>query len=104
MNSSIQRFDNIKLSDEQIKYLNVLIKDCLAGKRVTNLHINSLNTCILFKQYVIEYICNNCKLQLKELNRLNTLIYLLHDRGSIIMLNNKELNTLNRKLDSEMVI
>ena len=104
MNSSIHKLDSKKLSNEQIKYLNILIKDCLAGKRITNLHINSLDTCILFKQYITEYICKNSKLLSKELNRLNTLIYLLQEKESIIKLSNKELITLNINLHSERVI
>lgn len=104
MNSAIQNFNNAILSSREIEYLNTLIDNCLEGKRIINIHINSLNTCKCFRNYIIDFICDNYMLDTKQLNRLDTLIYLLQEKELTIQLSNKELTTLDVKLNTEGVI
>lgn len=104
MNSAIQNFNNAILSSREIEYLNTLIDNCLEGKRIINIHINSLNTCKCFRNYIIDFICDNYMLDTKQLNRLDTLIYLLQEKELTIQLSNKELITLDVKLNTEGVM
>lgn len=104
MNSAIQNFNNARLSSREIEYLNTLIDNCLEGKRIINIHINSLNTCKCFRNYIIDFICDNYMLDTKQLNRLDTLIYLLQEKELTIQLSNKELITLDVKLNTEGVM
>lgn len=104
MNSAIQNFNNAILSSREIEYLNTLIDNCLEGKRIINIHINSLNTCKCFRNYIIDFICDNYMLDTKQLNRLDTLIYLLQEKELTIQLSNEELITLDVKLNTEGVM